>query len=184
MLDCTYTNRAPGTIIVKKETLPDQTAGSFTFTGDAAGSISDGQSITVNNLGPGTYTSTETVPAGWDLTSILCDDSNSTGSGATATFVVAAGETVTCTFTNTKRGSIAVAKVTDPAVVAREVRLHRCPDHGEPRQRPVVDAGRVAPGTYTASELARRAGTSPSISMQRQQQHRHRTDGDVHRGRR
>jgi hypothetical protein len=60
-----------GTIIVEKA--PDL----FTFSGDAAGSIADGGQIVVSNLLPGTYTSQETVPSGWNLTDITCDDGNS-----------------------------------------------------------------------------------------------------------
>ena len=85
----------------------------FTFAGDAAGMIGDTETIMVSNLvAPGTYTSTETVPAGWDLTDISCDDQNSTGDTMTgqATFEVEPGETVTCTFENTRRGNIVIVK--------------------------------------------------------------------------
>lgn len=43
-----------------------------------------------------------TTIEGWDLTAIECDDTDSTGDlgSATATFQVAAGETVKCSFTN------------------------------------------------------------------------------------
>jgi hypothetical protein len=106
----------PGTIIVEKQTDPDGTPDNFTFIGDAAGTISDGQQIVVGGLQPGTYTSQETVPAGWDLTAIVCDDNNSGGnlSNRSATFRLEAGETVKCTFTNVQRGSITIAKETDP----------------------------------------------------------------------
>ena len=112
---CTFTNRKLGSIVVMKETLPDGAQGSFAFTGDAAGSIGDGQMITVSDLSPGAYSSTETVPTGWDLTDISCDDGNSTGNegNATASFNVEAGETVTCTFTNTQQASLTVEKVLD-----------------------------------------------------------------------
>ena len=52
-------------------------------------------------------------PAGWSLTDITCVDptSNSSDSGREATAVVAAGETVTCTFTNTKKATLIVKKV-------------------------------------------------------------------------
>ena len=98
----------PATIIVKKVTVPSGAPTQFTFTGDAAGSIGDGQSITVANLAPGTYTSTEHVPAGWQLTSIACDDPQSGGDlpTATATFHVSAGQTVMCTFTDTSTENI------------------------------------------------------------------------------
>jgi hypothetical protein len=97
----------PGTIIVEKQTDPNGALDMFTFTGDAEGTISDGQKIVVSGLQPGTYTSQETVPAGWDLAAIVCDDNNSSGnlSNRTATFRLEAGETVTCTFTNVQRGS-------------------------------------------------------------------------------
>ncbi|MDX1748342.1 MAG: hypothetical protein R3324_20595, partial [Halobacteriales archaeon] len=41
-------------------------------------------------------------PSNWELRSIVCNDGNSTGSTgtATATYEIAEGESVTCTFTN------------------------------------------------------------------------------------
>jgi len=113
---CVFTNTGRGSIIVEKQTEPDGSTQTFAFSGDAAGSISDGQQIIVNDLVPGTYSSVEAVPAGWDLTAIACDDGDSTGdlATATATFNLAAGETVTCVFTNTQRGSIIVEKQTVP----------------------------------------------------------------------
>src|SRR5690349_2184134 len=122
VVTCTFTNTKRGKIIVEKQTNPDGAAGSFTFTGDAAGSISDGGQIVVNNLAPGTYTSIESDPTpGFDLTSISCDDGASTTPSTssvgtrTATFKLDPGETVKCTFTNTKRGHIIVDKVTHPS---------------------------------------------------------------------
>ena len=116
-LSCTFTNTQQGTIIVKKLTDPTGASGSFTFTGDAAGSIGDGGTITVNNLPPGTYTSTEADPTpAFDLTSVTCNDAGSatvsSGSVATrtATFKLDPGETVTCTFTNRERGHARVVK--------------------------------------------------------------------------
>jgi hypothetical protein len=93
----------PGTIIVEKQTDPDGAPDSFTFSGDAAGTIADGGQIVVNDLQPGTYTSQETgLPSGWELTAIQCDDGNSSGdvNTHTATFQLEAGETVKCTFYN------------------------------------------------------------------------------------
>ncbi len=113
---CTFTNTKRGTIIVEKQTSPDGASGSFAFTGDAAGSIGDGQHIVVNNLVPGTYTSTEAAATGWDLGAIVCDDANSTGNTGTrtATFHLEAGETVTCVFTNVQRGTITIIKDAKP----------------------------------------------------------------------
>jgi len=114
---CTFTNTKRGTIIVEKQTSPDGAAGTFTFTGDAAGAIGDGGTIVVPNLVPGTYTSTEADPGAlFDLGAIECDDANSLGdvSTSTATFHLEAGETVKCTFTNVKRGTITIIKDADP----------------------------------------------------------------------
>jgi LPXTG-motif cell wall-anchored protein len=94
-----------GTIIVEKQTDPDGDSTAFTFTGDAAGAIADGETIVVSDLTPGEYTSTETVPAGWDLTSIVCDDEGASGDVGTetATFNIVGSETLKCVFTNTKQ---------------------------------------------------------------------------------
>ena len=110
---CTFTNTKRGTIIVEKQTSPDGASGQFTFTGDAAGTISDGGQIVVSNLKPGTYTSTEAAPGSdWDLGAIVCNDANSSGdvTTRTATFRLEAGETVTCVFTNVQRGTITIIK--------------------------------------------------------------------------
>ena len=112
---CTFENIQDGKIIVKKVTDPTTSTQTFEFDGDAAGTIGHGGMI-MQDVAPGTYTSTETVPDGWDLTSISCDDdqSASASSGnlntATATFNVEPGETVTCTFTNVERGMADVTK--------------------------------------------------------------------------
>jgi Tol biopolymer transport system component len=122
---CTFTNTVQsGTVVIKKATVPAGDSATFAFTGDAAGTIADGQTITVPGLAPGTYSSTETVPSGWDLASISCDDgqSASASSGdvatATATFRLDPGETISCTFTDDKRGTIVVKKQTQPAGAA------------------------------------------------------------------
>lgn len=105
-----------GTMIVKKVMVSG--TDSFTFTGDVAGTISsnNGTKI-VNDVTPGTYSSVESAKSGWDLTSITCDDGQSANVSSgntgtrTATFKVDAGETVTCTFTNTKQqGTIELKK--------------------------------------------------------------------------
>ena len=113
-LDCTFTNTERGKIIIEKQTLPDSDPADFTFTGDVAGTLSDGETA-MADVAPGQYTSAETVPTGWVLTSIVCDDANSSGAANTATFNVEPGETVTCVFTNTKDGKIIIDKVTDPS---------------------------------------------------------------------
>ncbi|HSC92681.1 MAG TPA: right-handed parallel beta-helix repeat-containing protein [Gaiellaceae bacterium] len=106
------------TIVVRKATDPRGDPAVFEFTGDAAGRIADGGTITVTVPAPGTYTSRELVPSGWDLTGIVCNDADSSGTvaSATATFRVVPDERVTCTFTDTKRGSVTLRKTTNGVV--------------------------------------------------------------------
>jgi uncharacterized repeat protein (TIGR01451 family) len=105
---CTYTNTKRGKIIVEKQTLPDGDPQLFTFSRSygADFQLSDGQTNDSGfTLTPGTYSVSETVPAGWDQTGATCSDGSSPGS-----IGLSAGETVTCTFTNTKRGALVVYK--------------------------------------------------------------------------
>lgn len=115
VLDCTYTNRARGTIIVEKIT--DDGSGSFGFTSGtltpspftltttAAGSGGK-DARTFSDLTPGTYDVAETVPAGWNLVSSTCDDGSDP-----ASIGLSAGETVTCTFHDAREtGAILITK--------------------------------------------------------------------------
>nr|MDA3934538.1 hypothetical protein [Gammaproteobacteria bacterium] len=115
---CVFTNTQGSSITVEKQTLPDGSLQAFNFTGDVAGSLTDGNSITVL-VDSGTFTSTEALPAGWNLSSIVCDDTNSTGNTgtATATFNVEAGEAVRCVFTNTLVAPVAVPALTRSGLV-------------------------------------------------------------------
>ena len=118
---CTFTNTKRGTIIVEKQTSPDGADGDFTFTGDASGIISDGETIVVNNLVPGTYTSTEADPGdAFDLgpssatTAQSATPSTVNLGTATATFELDPGETITCVFINVQRGTITIIKDAQP----------------------------------------------------------------------
>ncbi|MFC1595166.1 collagen binding domain-containing protein, partial [Patescibacteria group bacterium] len=157
---CTITNDdipegpLPGTIIVEKQTLPDGDEADFEFSGDASGTISDGETIVVSDVAPGQYTSEETVPEGWILTDIACDDDDSTGDTETgiANFVVAEEETVTCVFTNTKLGTITVEKtlINDSGTGTATTTDFSFFIDGEPVDRD--SAYSYEPGTYTVSE--------------------------------
>lgn len=162
---------AGGTIVVRKESDPDGSPQTFDFTGAVVVTLSDGQSRQ-QPVAPGTYTVSETVPAGWDATSITCEDPSGGSSGsavpvgpggaASATFGVAAGETVTCTFTNTKRGSVTVRKTTDGDVdPARDISFvlsgPGLPAAGVGRstfgdQDGVLEWPPLVPGRYTVCE--------------------------------
>ena len=109
---CTFTNTKQGSIVVNKQTVPASSSPSFSFVssyGSGSFSLSGGGTNTSGLLDVGTYSVAETPVAGWTVTS-SCDD----GSLVSA-IRLDAGETVTCTFTNTKQGSIVVKKVTVPA---------------------------------------------------------------------
>ena len=115
VLDCTYTNRARGSIVIEKETVTG--AGSFPFTSTTltpaswtltttgpgeAGVVSE----TFSDLAPGTYDAAETEPDNWNLVSATCDDGSSVSE-----INLEAGETVTCRFVNAQEtGAIEITK--------------------------------------------------------------------------
>jgi hypothetical protein len=158
IFECGFTDTQRGSIIVKKATNPVGAAGSFTFTGDAAGSIGDGGTITVNQLPPGTYTSTESDPTpAFDLAGLSCNDGASptvsTVSLATrtVTFRVDPGETVTCTFINRQRGTLIVKKVTNP-VGSPGTFAFTGDVAGSIGDGGTITANQLSPGTYTSTE--------------------------------
>lgn len=123
-ITCTFTNTKRATVIVKKVMIGG--TGTFNFTGTPNGSISTNNgTITAANVVPGNYSSSESAAAGWSLQSITCDDSDSTGNvnTRTASFVAAAGETVTCTFTNRVlyRVIVLVCRESDDTLSAADV---------------------------------------------------------------
>jgi hypothetical protein len=115
-----------GTVITRKVTDPvGDTTSSFTFTDNVVSSpattntpfpLKDGESNTISNvLAASNLNVTESDPAGlnYHLTSINCSAStvpaanrtttvNALGAGGNVTFSIAAGQTLDCTFTNTK----------------------------------------------------------------------------------
>jgi len=97
-----------GTIIIQKNTVGED--GTFDFTGDMGDfsittDAGTGSSI-FSDVISGSYSVSENALAGWDQTSATCDD------GSTVSAIdVGPGETVTCTFTNTKHATLTVTKV-------------------------------------------------------------------------
>ncbi|HXE74729.1 MAG TPA: kelch repeat-containing protein [Candidatus Xenobia bacterium] len=166
-ITCTYTNRKKARIIVEKQTVGGD--GDFVFSGEISATLSDNE--TADKLvEPGTYQVSELVPSGWDLTSLSCDDSDSTGNvpptkapgeSGTATFVVAAGETVKCTFTNTKRGKIIIEKQTLPDGSTAEFgftgEIEATLSDGE------TDMKEVIPGNYSVTEVVPNGWTLKGI---------------------
>ncbi len=166
---CTFTNTKDGRLIVEEQTLPNGDPASFDFTTTATGagafSLTDGGTVT-RDLQPGTYTATQAVKAGWALSDLDCDDADSTTAGRVATFRVGPGETVRCTFTNTKDGKVVVEKQTlpngDPAsfdftTTATGAGTFSLTDGGTVTRD-------VVPGTYTATEAAKSGWTLSDLA--------------------
>lgn len=98
----------PGKIIVKKSTVPTGGTG-FEFFGPWGNvTLNDGQASKPFEVNPGPYQLSEGEHAGWRLTSIRCEGVKKAPTvdvpGRHVDVDVAAGETATCTFTNTRIG--------------------------------------------------------------------------------
>jgi hypothetical protein len=150
VLDCTYTNRARGTIVVEKIT--DDGTGSFDFTSTTltpspftltttAPGAAGQDSRTFGDLAaPGTYDVAETVPPGWNLVSSSCDDGSSP-----AAIGLSPGETVTCTFHDEReRGAILITKTRKHAADGPG-------DHPHPNVTFTVTGGSLPAGGTTVS---------------------------------
>ena len=130
---CTYTNVRKASLTIVKETAPASDPQDFAFTTTGTGlsnftldtDAGDGtysNTTTFNNLTPGSgYVVTESAVSGWDLTNIACSAGGVADlANSKATITLAAGANVTCTFTNTKEGSITIEKVTVPSSHAQD----------------------------------------------------------------
>ena len=94
----------PGTVVIRKQTNPaSSTPFAFVFDGHHF-SLTDGESTTFDDLTPGAFDVRELARPGSTLVSLHCHDpSGGTTTDAdarSAHIALAAGETVTCTFTN------------------------------------------------------------------------------------
>ena len=119
-ITCTFINNHSGRIVAVKDAQPNDaqdfafTAGgglsptSFSLDDDAEPTLAN--SRTFNDLTPSAgYSLSETVPSGWDQSSATCDDGS-----PVSNISIAAGEVVTCTFTNAKRGQIVIVEDSVP----------------------------------------------------------------------
>ncbi len=97
---CSVTIVPPGTITVKKVTNPStDTTTSFSFAPSYGSTfnLKNGGSNTSAYLVPGNYSVSEIALAGWTLTTAICDNGD-----VPSAITLAAGQNVTCTFTNTQ----------------------------------------------------------------------------------
>jgi hypothetical protein len=109
LIRCTFTNARRSTAVVASRVSPEGAEGSFTFTGVPSGTIGANGTLVAADLPPGTYTTTEVDPSpGFELTDVSCDDGGSTSASSgdattrSAVYNLDPGETVQCTFTNTR----------------------------------------------------------------------------------
>jgi len=114
-IECAFAHERVGSIVVRKETVPTNNTQSFAFTLDAVDSFSlaHGEEHIAAGLAAGQYSVAETLPAGWVQLGAMCGDGSLPG-----TIDLAAGETVTCTFTNARLALSLVVTPTPEAVVA------------------------------------------------------------------
>lgn len=156
---CTFTNAQRGSVVVASQTTPDGVTGNFTFTGTPTGTIPANGTLVVANLSPGTYTTTAVDPApGFDVTAVDCDDggsptpSSGDAGSRTAVFNVDPGEMVTCTFTNTRRGTLVVASQTSPEGAEGSFTFTGVPS-GTISASGTLVAANLSPGTYTTTQV-------------------------------
>ena len=168
-----------GTITIIKNTVGGD--GTFAFTHNVGASSNPtvptpfnittasntGQQVFANVLA-GTYTVAESgPPAGWQFTSLVCT-AGGVVSAQTATITLPAGGSVTCTYTNTKQGTITIVKNTvggnGTFAFTHTVGTASDPDVPSPFNiTTVANTGQqqflnVPPGTYTVTESGPPAG--------------------------
>jgi hypothetical protein len=117
-LTCTFTNAEDlnatrGKIIVDKVTNPGGDTQSFNFTPSYGSPFNLTDAATPNDSGlimPGTYSVSETANSAY-VTTATCTSSLGQPADDPSAIHLAAGETVTCTFTNAKKPKLTVTKI-------------------------------------------------------------------------
>ena len=160
---CTFENTQQGRIIVEKVAANAPLGYEFEFDPSWGANffLSHMESEDSGYLEPGGYSVSEIVPDGFILGGAVCDDQSDPSS-----IDLAAGETVTCTFTNRMieqdPGVIIVDKVTDPAGSAQAFEFD--PSWGGSffltDSGAAVASGPLAPGVYSVTEVNLPAGWS------------------------
>lgn len=123
---CTFSNTQRGQIVVDKRTTPAGDPTAFDFDWKPLGGSStpfeladESEPFSTELLPPDTYVVTEAESDGWESTGVQCVGGEAPviyGERAVdATFDLNAGETVLCTFQNTKHGPLTVEKTVTSA---------------------------------------------------------------------
>ena len=126
-IDCTFTNTRRSTIVLRKVLDPTGDPGRFDLNVDGTPVVDEAgnganNAATPTVVDPGAHNVTETedgddtILANY-LTTVACHDQNdavvAVGQGGSIT--VDPGDAIDCTFTNTRRGTVVLRKVLDPA---------------------------------------------------------------------
>jgi hypothetical protein len=172
---CTFTNRKRGKIVVVKNAIPDDpqdfsfTAGgglspsSFSLDDDSDATLSNTQ--TLNNVVPGSgYSVSESVPSGWVQVDTDCSDGS-----PVSNVDVSAGETVTCTFVNSK--SFVRPKSASPVRVGFVPAYQPCVSpnrmHGPPLASPSCNPPTQTSGFLTVGSPDANGQTANSVGRLR-----------------
>ncbi len=153
-VDCVAETVQRGAVVVRHEGLPASAKRAFVYTGSWGDPmrLRTGDEARSPLLKPGTYSVEQDVPPGWEQQSASCDD----GSDPSA-ITLDPGETVTCSFSTAKLGSVTVSTRTAPAGSGQAVTVApswgKSFDLGEGRVR---DSRRLSPGTYSIDASAPR----------------------------
>jgi hypothetical protein len=162
-----------GAIVVRKDAVPDDpqdfdfaaggglSPASFQLDDDSDPALSNTR--TFRNVAPGSsYSIAESPAAGWDQTSATCDDGS-----PPSNIAVSAGETVTCTFTNTKITGYPRPKGATPLRVALALAYEPCTSpnrtHGAPLSSPSCSPPQQASHFLTVGTLD--ANRNPASSV-------------------
>ena len=115
--------------------------------------------FTIPASAAGTKTVTELATAGWDLTALACSEGVENLATRTATLTVDPGDAITCRFTNTRRGSVSVAKTEGGSSALTRAWSFELSGNGiEPVTKTTADGnpvqfGNLRPGAYTLCEV-------------------------------
>ena len=137
--------------------------------------LDDGQSHAFNDLATRTYLVSELVPADWTLDDITCDGGSPAESGSTVSVTLAAGDDVTCTFSNTYNAP----DTTAPTVTINQASGQVDPTSASPINFTVVFSepvtgfatgdvtlsGTAGATTATVSEIAPNNGTTYNVAV-------------------
>jgi len=162
---CTFVNMQRGAVVAAAAVEPEGVGGTFQFSGVGAPqgiTLPSEGTLVVSNLEPGTYSLTQFDPTPeFDLVEVSCDDQASPIPSAgdpstrTAIFNVDAGEMVTCTFLNTRRGSLVIEPVTEPEDLDAEFTYSGvgAPQGEVVSNQETFTVDGLAPGTYSLTQF-------------------------------